>query len=239
MGCQLQRTGKSSRVKAFVFVHKLCTWNQLLFPPSPGRGIQQNFIRGGSTPRSNPLPFMYHFRQKRYFFPRAIMALVLSCTFYWQMVPLSHTSLERSTVMIDFPTPLIYFQSTSDIPTLPYAWISKKVPLSCGASLCNPLLGVPGDIHTLSGDVIAFYKITKTVRELWLAEWSVCMRVCKHGCDIKMFCFLRANRTSMNLKSFWVENSTSLLIYPFPHWLKLRKSLQTCCVNFFSLKLTF
>ena len=77
------------------------------------------------------------------------------------------------------------------------------------------------------------------MRTLWLGERCICMRVSKHGCDIKMFCFLRANRTSTNLKSFWVENSTSLLIYPFPHWLKLRKSLQTCCVNFFLLSWHF
>ena len=33
------------------------------------------------------------------------------------------------------------------------------------------------------------YKITKIVRMLWLAERSVCMKECKHGCDVKMFCF--------------------------------------------------
>ena len=30
--------------------------------------------------------------------------------------------------------------------------------------------------------VILFYKITKIVRALSLAERRVCMRVCKHGC---------------------------------------------------------
>ena len=29
------------------------------------------------------------------------------------------------------------------------------------------------------------------------------MRVCKHGCDIKMFCFLRPNHASTNLKKFF------------------------------------
>ena len=38
------------------------------------------------------------------------------------------------------------------------------------------------------------------VRALWLAERRVCMRVCKHGCDVKMFCFPRANHASPNLK---------------------------------------
>ena len=30
-----------------------------------------------------------------------------------------------------------------------------------------------------------FYKITKRVRALRLAERSVCIRVCKHGCGVK------------------------------------------------------
>ena len=47
-----------------------------------------------------------------------------------------------------------------------------------------------------------YYKITKIVRALWLAERSVCMRVCKHGCGVKMFCFSRANHASTNLKKF-------------------------------------
>ena len=28
------------------------------------------------------------------------------------------------------------------------------------------------------------------------------MRVCKHGCDVKMFCFSRDNHASTNLKKF-------------------------------------
>ena len=48
----------------------------------------------------------------------------------------------------------------------------------------------------------SFYKITKIVRALWLAERSVSMRVCKHGCGVKMFCFSRANHASTNLKKF-------------------------------------
>ena len=49
---------------------------------------------------------------------------------------------------------------------------------------------------------IAIYKITKIVRALWLAERSVCMRVCKHGCGVKKFCFSRSNHASTNLKKF-------------------------------------
>ena len=47
-----------------------------------------------------------------------------------------------------------------------------------------------------------FYKITKIVCALWLAERSVCMRVCKHGCGVKLFGFSRANHASTNLKKF-------------------------------------
>ena len=47
-----------------------------------------------------------------------------------------------------------------------------------------------------------FYKITKIVRALWLAERSVCMRVCKHGCDVKMFCFSRANHAKRYYGNF-------------------------------------
>ena len=49
---------------------------------------------------------------------------------------------------------------------------------------------------------ITCYKIAKIVRALWLAERGVCMRVCKHGCGVKMFCFSRANHASTNLKTF-------------------------------------
>ena len=47
-----------------------------------------------------------------------------------------------------------------------------------------------------------FYKITGIVRTLWLAERSVCMRVCKHDCRVKLFGFSRANHASTNLKKF-------------------------------------
>ena len=59
---------------------------------------------------------------------------------------------------------------------------------------------------------IGLYKITKIVHVLWLAKRHVCMRVCKHGCDIKMFCFSRTNHASTNLKKvFLLKTSTSLL----------------------------
>ena len=81
--------------------------------------------------------------------------------------------------------------------------------------------------------VTSIYKIAKIVRALWLAERRVCMRVCKHGCDVKLFCF------SWTKKVFEFKTRQGYFIYPFLHWLKLGKSLQTSCVNFFSLKLTF
>ena len=100
----------------------------------------------------------------------------------------------------------------------------------------NPSLGLPyiGTINSSN------YKITKIVRALWLAERSVCMRVYKHGCGVKLFGFSRANHPSTNLKSFGVQNSTSFLYFsPFLRQLTLGKSLQRRWVNFSSLKLTF
>ena len=84
-----------------------------------------------------------------------------------------------------------------------------------------------------------FYKITKIVRALWLAERSVCMRVCKHGCGVKLFGFSRANHASMNLKSFRVQNSTSLLYLPISSSAEIWKIVKKKWVNFPSLKLTF
>ena len=65
-----------------------------------------------------------------------------------------------------------------------------------------------------------FYKITKIVRELWLAERSVCVRVCKHGCGVKAFCFSHANHTSMNLKRFSSSelNKFTLFTHSFVSW---------------------
>ena len=54
------------------------------------------------------------------------------------------------------------------------------------------------------------YKVTKILRALWLAERSVCMRVCKHGCRVKIFCcFARYITQARFWKSFRVQNLTS------------------------------
>ena len=52
------------------------------YKPEEGGSTQQMFIRGGSAPRSNSLSFCIPFFTK---------TVPLSGTFYWQMVPLSHT----------------------------------------------------------------------------------------------------------------------------------------------------
>ena len=55
-----------------------------------------------------------------------------------------------------------------------------------------PLLQITTKMLTLYAKTFeiehsGIYKITKMVRALWLAERRVCMRVCKHGCDVKNF----------------------------------------------------
>ena len=63
------------------------------------------------------------------------------------------------------------------------------------------------------------------------------MRVCKHGCDVTMFCFSRANHASTNLKNvFKFKTRQVYLIYPFLRRLNLGKSLQRKCVIFFRFK---
>ena len=73
----------------------------------------------------------------------------------------------------------------------------------------------------------------KTVRALWLAKRRVWMRVCKRGCDVKMFCFFAFARI---WKSSWVENSTSLLYLPIPSSAKTWKIFTNMrCKYVFSL----
>ena len=52
---------------------------------------------------------------------------------------------------------------------------------------------------------ITFYKITKIVRALWLAETRVCMRVCKHGC-VTLSCTHATSKESLNFdwSEFWL-----------------------------------
>ena len=85
-----------------------------------------------------------------------------------------------------------------------------------------------------------YCKITKIVRALWLAERPVCMRVCKHGCDVNLFGFPCANHASTNLKKVLSWKTRQVyFIYPFPGRLKLGKSLETCCVMLFREKPVF
>ena len=53
--------------------------------------------------------------------------------------------------------------------------------------------------------IIYIYKMTKVVRALWLAKRRVCMRVCKHGCGVKMFCFSRLITQAQIWKSFQLK----------------------------------
>ena len=87
-----------------------------------------------------------------------------------------------------------------------------------------------------------FYKITKIVCALWLAESCVCRRVCKHnGCGVKMFCFSHANHAIARIgKSFQVHNSTSLLYLPIPSSAETWKIVtKKVCQFFFRLSWHF
>ena len=83
------------------------------------------------------------------------------------------------------------------------------------------------------------YKITEIVCALWLTERSVCMRVCKHGFDMRCFAF-RANHASTNSERVLVIKTRQVyFIYSFLRRLKLGKSFQRSWVNFFRLSWHF
>ena len=84
------------------------------------------------------------------------------------------------------------------------------------------------------------YKITKIVRMPWLAERSVCMKECKHGCYVKMFCFSLSNHTSTNLKKFLSSklDKFTLFAHSFVGW-NLVHLYKQAVSTLFSLKLTF
>ena len=84
-----------------------------------------------------------------------------------------------------------------------------------------------GRHHRIYG--IQVYKITKRVGAIWLAERRICMIVCRHCCDVKMFCFPRANHPSTY---FELKNSTSLLYLPISSSVETWKIFRNSCVNF-------
>ena len=83
---------------------------------------------------------------------------------------------------------------------------------------------------------MALYKIAKIVCALWLAERRVCMRVCKHGSDVKMFAFSALVTQARIWKSFWVQNSTRLLYLPIPSSAETWKIFTNKLCQFFFAK---
>ena len=63
--------------------------------------------------------------------------------------------------------------------------------------------------------------LKNVARSLWLAEWRVPLRVCKHGYDVKIFCFSRTTyHASTNWKTFlsWKLDKFTLFTYSFVGW---------------------
>ena len=61
------------------------------------------------------------------------------------------------------------------------------------------------------------------------------MRVCKHGCGVKLFGFSRANHASTKIR---VQNSKSLLYLPIPSSAETWKIVTKKVCTFFFAKLT-
>ena len=84
-----------------------------------------------------------------------------------------------------------------------------------------------------------FHQITKIVRALWLAERTVCMRVCKHGSSVKsvkMLCLSRANHASTNLKTFLSSKLDKFTFSSVETWKIVTKKV---CQFFFRLSWHF
>ena len=99
-------------------------------------------------------------------------------------------SLELSSEGSEFATTLTGFAlGTPEFNSSVTLVNSKLVCLFLLAILT--LVGHNENYRFTNNCVTLTYKISKIARALWLAERRVCMRVRKHGCDVKMFCFSR------------------------------------------------
>ena len=66
------------------------------------------------------------------------------------------------------------------------------------------------------------------------------MRVCKHGCGVKMFCFSRANQASTNLKKFLSSKLNKFTLFTHSFVGRNLENLYKPAVSIlFSLQLTF
>ena len=92
----------------------------------------------------------------------------------------------------------------------------------------------------VDGVYIFIYKITKIVHTLGLAKRSVCVRVCKDGCDVKMFCFSHADHASTNVKKFLSSklDKFTLFTHSFVGW-NLENLYKQAVSIFFSLSWHF
>ena len=99
-------------------------------------------------------------------------------------------------------------------------------------NICLPCRSRPSSLFN-----IYLYKMTKIVRALWLAEGSVCMGVCKHGCGVKKFCFSLPNQASTNLKKFSSSKleKFTLFTHSFVGWDLENLYKQAVSISFFRL----
>ena len=102
----------------------------------------------------------------------------------------------------------------------------------------SPLHDVPTIWETGTEGMFLFLVVSylKIERALLLAERSVCVRVCKHGCGVKMFAFRALITQGRIWKGFRVQNSTSLLYLPIPPSVETWKIFTKKMCHFFSPK---
>ena len=141
---------------------------------------------------------------------------------------------------------LIGGRSSYIVLAIVYEWQTKNKRPQSQATFCDKFIQ-KAKVEHCNGCAIQhpsqkehYYKITKILRALWLAERSVCMRVCKRGCGVKMFCFSRANHVSTNLKKFLSSklDKVTLFTHSFVGW-NLENLYKQAVSTFFRLSWHF
>ena len=70
-------------VKTFVFVHKLCTWNELLFTPLPWEGYSKKFNTWRLNPEVQPFTFYIPFLTEKILLSKSHYG---SCSFLYLLL---------------------------------------------------------------------------------------------------------------------------------------------------------
>ena len=153
----------------FTTYHSCLAWGPSLFRvirARGGGGTWENVIRGGSAPRSSPLPFYIPFSQKRYpfYIPFIEKKVLLSHTHFWKSCYHFHVVLDKIIKgpfkdLIDrFPYPFIYLKPEKGTP------FGRSVPIKAIIGSTPPPHPARGDQGILGGKYTSHYELARVTR---------------------------------------------------------------------------